>query len=134
MRLRMYDQQGQGHALLVLREVLPSGLVLRTNIDATRLGNVARFFNHSCDGGSLELVVVRRRGSLLPAVALFAAHDISPAEELTFAYGPPTSGRAAAASGRPGEERQQQQQQLERPQQRCLCGSSACLGLMPNEA
>eukprot|EP00198_Chlamydomonas_reinhardtii_P002420 XP_001691756.1 histone methyltransferase [Chlamydomonas reinhardtii] len=77
---------GEGHALLVVREVLPSGLALRLNIDATRLGNVARFFNHSCDGGCLLPVVVRRRGSLVPGVGLFARRDISVGEELTFPY------------------------------------------------
>lgn len=30
----------------VVREVLPSGACLRLNIDATSIGNVARFFNH----------------------------------------------------------------------------------------
>ena len=39
---------GCGCALQVVREVLPSGVALRTNIDATLTGNVARFFNHRC--------------------------------------------------------------------------------------
>ncbi|KXZ50866.1 hypothetical protein GPECTOR_14g117 [Gonium pectorale] len=30
----------------VVREVLPSGLALRINIDATTRSNAARFFNH----------------------------------------------------------------------------------------
>lgn len=33
-------------ATQVVREILPSGLALRINIDATLVGNVARFFNH----------------------------------------------------------------------------------------
>ena len=41
---------GCGWALQVVREVLPSGVALRTNIDATLTGNVARFFNHRCGG------------------------------------------------------------------------------------
>ncbi|KAL3149147.1 Histone-lysine N-methyltransferase suvr3 [Trebouxia sp. C0010 RCD-2024] len=48
-RLAQYDTNNTdvGHALLVVREVLPSGTAcLRFNIDATRIGNIARFFNH----------------------------------------------------------------------------------------
>ena len=56
----------------VVRETLPSGLTLRANIDATLKGNIARFINHSCDGGNLRLALVHRRGALLPAVALIA--------------------------------------------------------------
>ena len=39
-------REWNGSALLVVREELPSGLVLRANIDATLKGNVARFINH----------------------------------------------------------------------------------------
>lgn len=46
-RLLEYDRRGEGHALLVVREVLPSGTsALRTQIDATKRSNVARFINH----------------------------------------------------------------------------------------
>lgn len=43
----------------VVREVLPSRTAsLRISIDATRVGNVARFINHACDGGNLVPVLV----------------------------------------------------------------------------
>lgn len=59
-RLREYDAAGTGHALLVLRQWLPSGTAaFRINIDATRRGNMARFLNHSCDGGNLSLCLGR---------------------------------------------------------------------------
>lgn len=35
-------------AVQVIREFLPSGACLRLNIDATKRGNVSRFFNHRC--------------------------------------------------------------------------------------
>ncbi|KAL0054878.1 hypothetical protein WJX82_003684 [Trebouxia sp. C0006] len=89
-RLAEYDatRAGVGHALMVVRETLPSGTAcLRFNIDATCIGNVARFFNHSCDGGNLRLEIVRSRGSPLPHVAMFASKDIQTGGEMTFSYG-----------------------------------------------
>lgn len=47
--------------LQVIREHLYTGSCLRLNIDATRRGNVARFFNHACDGGVLSIEVSRQR-------------------------------------------------------------------------
>lgn len=47
----------------VLREWLPSGTAaMRLNIDATKRGNLARFFNHSCGGGNLKLLLGRWAG------------------------------------------------------------------------
>jgi hypothetical protein len=99
----------------VVREWLPSRRAcLRINIDATRIGNVARFFNHSCAGGSLELCVVRCAGSPLPHVGMFARADIAAGEELTFSYGEATEANVSRAAGRP-----------------CHCGAAGCYGLLP---
>ncbi|CAA6667146.1 unnamed protein product [Spirodela intermedia] len=84
-RQRGYDEAASGGgvggrvsaALLVLREHLPSGRAcLRVNIDATAVGNAARFINHSCDGGNLGGVLVRNSGLLLPRLCFFASRDI----------------------------------------------------------
>ncbi|KVI00025.1 histone-lysine N-methyltransferase SUVR3 [Cynara cardunculus var. scolymus] len=100
-------------ALLVVREHLPSGnACMRINIDATRIGNVARFINHSCDGGNLLTVLVRSSGALLPRVCFLASRDISIDEELTFSYG--DTGLNPNGS-------------------QCFCGSSCCSGIMPSE-
>ncbi len=53
----------------------------------------------SCDGGTLAMVLVRRRGGLLPAVGLFAARDIAAGEELTFCYGGGGDAGEAGAAG-----------------------------------
>ncbi|KAL5999339.1 hypothetical protein ACLOJK_040799 [Asimina triloba] len=117
-RQREYDelasQQHQfSHALLVVREHLPSGKAcLRINIDATRVGNVARFINHSCDGGNLSTVLVRNTGALLPRLCFFAARDIAQGEELSFSYGD-TRMRSKGLH--------------------CFCGSSCCFGTLPSE-
>eukprot|EP00879_Flechtneria_rotunda_P027279 GHRR01029220.1.p1 GENE.GHRR01029220.1~~GHRR01029220.1.p1 ORF type:complete len:214 (+),score=28.04 GHRR01029220.1:393-1034(+) len=46
-RLADYDQQKRGHALLTVRLLLPSYTrSIRCSIDATDMGNVARYINH----------------------------------------------------------------------------------------
>lgn len=116
-RQKLYDELASvgklSPALLVIREHLPSGKAcLRVNIDATRIGNVARFINHSCDGGNLLSILVRNTGSLLPRLCFFAKRDIVEGEELTFSYGT----ASVRSNGLP-----------------CFCGSSCCLGVLPSE-
>ncbi|KAL2554096.1 Histone-lysine N-methyltransferase SUVR3 [Forsythia ovata] len=116
-RQQMYDElASSGHispALLVVKEHLPSGnACMRINIDATRVGNVARFINHSCDGGNISTVIVRSSGALLPRICLFVSRDIQENEELTFSYG---------------------DVRLRPNGQQCFCGSSSCAGVMPSE-
>lgn len=119
---KKYDQiESTPHqtALLFIREQLPSGTsALRTQIDATHHGNISRFFNHSCDGGNLLLVLVRQSLSLLPRVAFFAAKDIGAGEELTFSYG-------AAIGGDGGGHESQGKA--------CFCNSKECKGYLPRE-
>lgn len=116
-RQQMYDELSSGgrfsSALLVVREHLPSGKAcLRMNIDGTRIGNVARFINHSCDGGNLLTVLVRSSGALLPRLSFFASKNIQEDEELTFSYGD----IRIREKGLP-----------------CFCGSSCCFGVLPSE-
>lgn len=116
-RQKLYDELASvgklSPALLVIREHLPSGKAcLRVNIDATRIGNIARFINHSCDGGNLLSILVRNTGSLLPRLCFFAKRDIVEGEELTFSYGT----ASVRSNGLP-----------------CSCGSSSCLGVLPSE-
>lgn len=118
IRQASYDRIRRGgqkfvSALLVVREHLPSGSAcLRINIDATRVGNVARFMNHSCDGGNLQPCIVRLTGLFIPKLAFFASKDILDGEELTFSYGDVDEGL---------------QTQL------CFCGTDACKGFLPSE-
>ncbi|KAK4414840.1 Histone-lysine N-methyltransferase SUVR3 [Sesamum alatum] len=100
-------------ALLVVKEHLPSGnTCMRINIDATRIGNIARFINHSCDGGNLDTVIVRSSGALLPRICFFTSRDVQENEELTFSYG---------------------DVRLKPDGQPCFCGSSSCVGILPSE-
>ncbi|XP_062017317.1 histone-lysine N-methyltransferase SUVR3-like isoform X1 [Rosa rugosa] len=117
LRQEMYDELSSGGhfspALLVVREHLPSKKAcLRLNIDATRIGNVSRFINHSCDGGNLSTALVRCSGALLPRLCFFASDDIKVDEELTFSYG---------------------ETRLNSKGLRCFCASSCCVGILPSE-
>ncbi|KAJ1350393.1 hypothetical protein KIN20_006175 [Parelaphostrongylus tenuis] len=57
-------------------------------IDASRMGNVTRYFNHACgDAANLEAVSLLSRGNLLTDDKLFfAKRKIFKGEELTFSY------------------------------------------------
>ncbi|XP_058722637.1 histone-lysine N-methyltransferase SUVR3 [Vicia villosa] len=116
-RQQFYDELSSrgrfSSALLVVREHLPSGnACLRLNIDATRIGNVARFVNHSCDGGNLSTKLIRSSGALFPRLCFFALKDIQKDEELTFSYGEIRK----RSNGLP-----------------CYCNSPSCLGTLPSE-
>ncbi|XP_028064816.1 histone-lysine N-methyltransferase SUVR3 [Camellia sinensis] len=117
-RQQRYDELSLGgqfsSALLVVKEHLPSGKAcMRINIDATVIGNVARFINHSCDGGNLSTVLVRSTGALFPRVCFFASRDIQEGEELTFSYG---------------------EIRVRSKGLQCFCGSSSCFGILPSES
>ncbi|MCO5610565.1 hypothetical protein L7F22_064804 [Adiantum nelumboides] len=105
-------QKGFVPSLMVVREHLPSGSVcLRLNIDGTYVGNVARFVNHSCDGGNLQPCIVRLSGSPIPKLVFFARCDIDGGEELTFSYGDVHGSETVP----------------------CFCKTAACKGFLPFE-
>lgn len=106
---------GAGSRPQVAREWLPSrSVAMRINVDATRRGNVARFFNHRCDGATVKLEIVHRTGEWLPVVALVTTRDVAEGEELAWTYGE-----------RPGPGL------LPALLQACHCGSATCAGVMP---
>lgn len=116
-RQKLYDEirkSSRRHfspALLVVKEHLPSGNVcMRINIDATRIGNIARFINHSCDGGNLCTLIVRSSGALLPRVCFFSSRVIQENEELAFSYGDTTVNSTGS---------------------QCFCNSASCRGILP---
>ncbi|VFQ61619.1 unnamed protein product [Cuscuta campestris] len=120
-RFRQYDDtpsRTSRHfcsALLVVKEHLPCGnACMRMNIDATKTGNIARFINHSCDGGNLCAAIVRSSGALLPRVCFFASMEIQEDEELSFSYGDVALDLPPKGS-------------------LCFCGSPSCLGVLPSE-
>ncbi|NXW73742.1 SETMR methyltransferase, partial [Hirundo rustica] len=121
-RIRAQTPQEPNY-IMALREHLHDGRVLETFVDPTRVGNVGRFLNHSCEP-NLVMVPVRV-DSMVPKLALFAAVDIAAGEELSFDY----SGRfhnlpEASREQKPPEE----ENSLRKP---CYCGSRTCASFLP---
>ncbi|NXS31976.1 SETMR methyltransferase, partial [Pomatostomus ruficeps] len=109
--------------IIAVREHLHDGRVLETFVDPTRVGNVGRFLNHSCEP-NLFMVPVRV-DSMVPRLALFAATDIPAGEELSYDY----SGRfhnlpETSREHKPPEEGNS----LRKP---CYCGSRTCASFLP---
>uniref|UniRef100_A0AC35G498 SET domain-containing protein n=1 Tax=Panagrolaimus sp. PS1159 TaxID=55785 RepID=A0AC35G498_9BILA len=73
------------------QEMLTNNENYKFIIDARKMGNIARFINHSCFPNVLQICVYPSIPSLnrtppLPKVALVAARDILPGQELCFDY------------------------------------------------
>jgi len=86
-------------------------------VDNAKIGNVARFINHSCSA-NLEIRLVRV-ASVVPTAALYAAAHIPARSELTFDYG---NGSTGGGGGGGGGGRV------------CRCGTAACRGTLPFNA
>ena len=99
---------GDGCYLVVYKEHMASGQIVKTFVDAQFKGNIARLINHSCRP-NLAMVPVRNT-TPVPRLCLFAARDIAQDEELSFHYG--------ESSG----------QQKGGP---CYCGADECRGFLP---
>jgi len=96
--------------ILSLAEVFGSGEKEIVHIDAGRLGNAARFANHSCSPNS-RLYPVRVENEIA-RIALFADRFIEPGEEITYDYGSMESTLS---------------------ERRCHCGSRGCRKFMPSD-
>ncbi|NWV02371.1 SETMR methyltransferase, partial [Ptilonorhynchus violaceus] len=123
-RRRAQAQTAQdSNYILALREHLHDGRVLETFVDPTRVGNVGRFLNHSCEP-NLFMVPVRV-DSMVPKLALFAATDIPAGEELSYDY----SGRFHNLPGTSREHQPlEEENRLRKP---CYCGSPTCASFLP---
>jgi len=99
-----YDAQGLSYLWTQKTDHAPT-------IDATRMGNISRFVNHSCDPNlfACEILVESRQMAHIPRIAFFALKRIHIGQELTIDYAYDLS---------------------DHPQQiiKCACGSSNCRG------
>jgi len=109
--------------ILTMREFF-GAKSLTTYVDATYVGNVARFINHSCEPNLFVQPV--RVENAIPRVALFALHDIPGHAELTYDYSGGGSSTAGEDSNLPWDSCE-----CKLPRKPCLCGSSNCNQFLP---
>ncbi|XP_066101504.1 histone-lysine N-methyltransferase SETMAR [Saccopteryx bilineata] len=107
--------------IIAVREHVSNGQVMETFVDPARVGNVGRFLNHACEPNLLMVPV--RVDSMVPRLALFAARDVRPGEELSYDY----SGRFLNLVDGDDKERRDDGA-LRKP---CHCGSRSCAAFLP---
>ncbi|KAF7487033.1 histone-lysine N-methyltransferase SETMAR [Marmota monax] len=122
---RVHLQTAQdSNYIIAIREHVCDGQVMETFVDPTYVGNAGRFLNHSCEPNLLMIPV--RIDSMVPKLALFAAKDIWPGEELSYDY----SGRFLNLMDREAKERPHDEK-LRKP---CHCGAKSCLAFLPYDS
>lgn len=110
--------------IIAVREHIYNGQIMETFVDPTYTGNIGRFLNHSCEPNLLMIPV--RIDSMVPKLALFAAQDIQPGEELSYDY----SGRFLNLVDSEDTERPDNGK-LRKP---CYCGAKLCTGFLPYDS
>eukprot|EP01018_Ginkgo_biloba_P037772 Gb_09748 [translate_table: standard] len=96
---------------------------LRPNItiDASKMGNVSRFMNHSCSPNIFrQSVLYDHNDTQFPHIMLFAIENIPPLTELTFDYGLRAS--PVQKCDEKGESKGSGKSKV------CLCGATDCRG------
>ncbi|OWK02703.1 SETMAR, partial [Cervus elaphus hippelaphus] len=110
--------------IIAVREHVCNGQVMETFVDPALIGNIGRFLNHSCEPNLLMIPV--RIDSMVPKLALFAARDILPEEELSYDY----SGRFLNLMN--GEDKARLDNgKLRKP---CYCGARSCAAFLPYDS
>ena len=71
--------------ILSVKENYTNNLEIGCIVDASRIGNGARFANHSCRPNA-KLIPIHVENEY-PRIGLFAIRHIEPGEEITYNYG-----------------------------------------------
>ena len=121
-RAATYKDPAKHNYILAVREFFGAKL-LTTYVDATCVGNVGRFINHSCDPNLFVQPV--RVENAVPHVALFALRDIPVFTELTYDYSGGNS-TADCSLTLPVDTNE-----TNSFRKHCLCGSSQCREILP---
>nr|XP_020824127.1 histone-lysine N-methyltransferase SETMAR isoform X1 [Phascolarctos cinereus] len=111
--------------IIAVREHVWNGQIIETFVDPTNIGNIGRFLNHSCEPNLLMVPV--RIDSMVPRLALFAARDILPKEELSYDY----SGRFHNLTKNNGDQEMPDKAKMGKP---CYCGTKSCAAFLPYDS
>ena len=82
-RAKEQQKNKKSNYILFVKEYFSSESI-STVIDPTVIGNIGRYFNHSCDP-NLVMIPIRVQ-NMIPHMALFAVKDIPIGTELTYDY------------------------------------------------
>ncbi|XP_055325943.1 probable histone-lysine N-methyltransferase set-23 [Sitodiplosis mosellana] len=119
IRSRTNDENGRMNYIICLNERpigCGDGEAIQTFIDPSRIGNIGRYLNHSCDA-NCQIISVRV-DALIPKLGIFAKRAIAPNEELCFDY---------------GEDENKLNPSAEVTNRKlCFCGTSKCRKYLPN--
>lgn len=58
-RHKAYDEEHRNYLIVIREHFSSTNRIMRTNIDGTSVGNIARFFNHSCEPNLIPVLVSR---------------------------------------------------------------------------
>lgn len=143
-RIRRIDATNEMNYLICLNErsmndgnAMGSRNKIVTYVDPSRIGNIGRYLNHSCDP-NCEIISVRTNGSIpklgkkieqfsgdrsyinFNVPAIFAKQAIAPNQELCFDYGECESASMDNLTPSPNNRKP------------CYCGSALCRMYLPN--
>lgn len=121
---RKRSQNDDTNYIFGLREHSGNFSVTETFVDSTKIGNIGRYINHSCNPNSMVIPV--RIDSIIPRLAVFALFNIEPGEEITYDYG----GSQCNVS----DNLVSSDCNLENKKTLCLCGSNNCRKYLPYDS
>jgi hypothetical protein len=116
-----YDRATLNYILALREQTRDAASIVRTNVDATRCGSFARFFNHSCE--PTLRVEALRVDSFVPRLVFFTQRDVERDEQLTFDYGCQATSAASPEDARDRGDGVA-----------CRCRAASCRGRMPFDA
>lgn len=116
-KCRTQANNGKMNYVFVLNEHISEGCVLKTYVDPTKIGNIGRYINHSCQPNAV--VVPVRTNNPVPKLCIFALKVIHHGDEITFDYG----------DGNSKDRCPEQKGLTERMP--CFCGAEVCKQYLP---
>ena len=138
-RQQLYDRIGINYILTIIEHLVSDNntIILRSNIDATNYGNIARFMNHSCDANCVVIMCRNSRNNedIVGIPLIMTKRVIHVNEELTFNYhntnkSDVTQGQVVYHNYKENHlcnKRWKIQQSVMKP---CYCNSSNCIGVL----
>lgn len=118
------SQNDETNYIFILREHIGNLSVNETFVDPTKIGNIGRYINHSCNPNSVVIPV--RIDSIIPRLAIFALCNIQSDEEITYDY--------AGSQCNVSDNLVSSECNVQNNKTLCLCGSNNCRKYLPYDS